>query len=56
MISRLNNHSSDWVVYSLSMVTGFILISLYNVQDEMEHPFDQHGLDDIKLNEFVFKG
>ena len=52
LLHRLDNHTSEWVVYSLSMVTGFILISLYNVQDEMEHPFDQKGLDDIRLDEF----
>ena len=30
----------------------FILISLYNIQDQMEHPFDKDGLDDIKLDHF----
>ena len=43
-----------WIVYSLAAVHGFILISLYNVQDAMENPFDQIGLDDIKLEEFHF--
>ncbi len=56
LLHRLEHHSPDWVVYSLSMITGFILISLFNVQDEMEHPFDQHGLDDIRLDEFKFTG
>jgi hypothetical protein len=51
LLHRLD-HSSGWVVYTLSMVTGFILISLFNVQDQMEHPFDQEGLDDIRLSEF----
>ncbi|HRI78102.1 MAG TPA: hypothetical protein PLR06_01090 [Cyclobacteriaceae bacterium] len=57
LLHRLDdhNHASDWVVYSLSMVTGFILISLFNVQDEMEHPFDQKGLDDIQLDKFKLK-
>ena len=54
LLHRLDNHSPDWVVYLLSMTTGFILISLYNVQDQMENPFDQHGLDDIRLSEFKF--
>jgi hypothetical protein len=56
LLHRLEHHSPDWVVYTLSMITGFILISLFNVQDEMEHPFDQQGLDDIRLNEFRFTG
>lgn len=46
--------SPQWVVYILSAIHGFILISLYNVQDDMEDPFDQVGLDDIKLEEFHF--
>ena len=56
LLDRLGNAASDWVVYTLSVVTGFILISLYNVQDQMEHPFDQHGLDDIRISEFRFIG
>ena len=44
-----------WVVYGLSIIHGFILISLYNVQDHMENPFDQVGLDDINLEEFHFR-
>lgn len=56
LLDRLENSSPDWVVYGLSMVTGFILISLYNVQDQMEDPYDQKGLDDIRLEEFKFRG
>ncbi len=41
-----------WVLYTLSMFSTFILISLYNVQEQMENPFDQHGMDDIRLNDF----
>ena len=47
-------NNPHWVVYALSTLHGFILISLYNVQDDMEDPFDQVGLDDIKLEEFHF--
>ncbi len=43
-----------WIVYSLSLLHGFVLVSLYNVQADMENPFDQVGLDDIKLQEFHF--
>jgi hypothetical protein len=31
-----------------------VLISLCNLQDLVEEPFDQMGLDDIKLDEFEF--
>ncbi len=44
-----------WVVYFISVLHGFILISLYNVQEHMEDPFDQVGLDDIKIDEFHFR-
>lgn len=44
--------NESWIVYALSGISTFILISLYNVQDQMENPFDQHGLDDIRLNDF----
>ncbi len=42
------------LTYGLSLLHGFILISLFNVQQHMENPFDQVGLDDIKLNEYRF--
>lgn len=41
-----------WVLYFLSMFSAFILISLFNVQEQLENPFDQQGLDDIRLNDF----
>ena len=40
------------ILYLITSFKGFILISLYNVQDHMEHPFDQNGLDDIRLKDF----
>ena len=33
----------------MSVIVSFILIALYNVQDYIENPFDQKGLDDLKL-------
>ena len=35
-------------------VPTYLLISLCNLQDLVEEPFDQMGLDDIKLDEFEF--
>ncbi len=43
-----------WLIYVLNSINGFVLISLYNLQDALEDPFDQMGLDDIKLDEFEF--
>ncbi len=44
-----------WVLYFLCLFSTFILISLFNVQEQLENPFDQHGLDDIHLDEFQVK-
>lgn len=41
-----------WIVYFIVLITEFILISLYNIQDQMEYPFDDFGMDDIKLENF----
>jgi len=46
------SNNSSWILYTLSMFSTFILISLYNVQEQLENPFDQHGVDDIRLNDF----
>ena len=39
-----------FVVYGLNMIISFILISLYNVQEQIENPFDNEGLDDVILD------
>lgn len=40
------------IAYFIVVLTEFILISLYNIQDHLEYPFDNKGLDDIKLESF----
>lgn len=52
LYNRLHGGTDSWVLYMLSMFSTFILISLYNVQEQLENPFDQHGVDDIRLNDF----
>jgi hypothetical protein len=52
--STLNDF--DWSLFSpipllFSMVISFVLMTLYNVQDYIENPFDQEGLDDLKIHE-----
>lgn len=44
-----------WVLYFLTMFSTFILISLFNVQEQLENPFDQQGLDDIQLDGFELR-
>ena len=41
-----------WVVCFIVVATQFILTSLYNIQDQMEYPFDDVRADDIKLDNF----
>ena len=52
IIYNIGATHSDVVVYFIVVVTEFILISLYNIQDHMEYPFDDIGVDDIKLENF----
>ncbi len=52
IIYHVGNETSIWIPCFTVLFTEFILISLYNIQDHMEYPFDKVGLDDIKLNTF----
>ena len=38
-----------------SLIVSFVLMALYNVQDYIENPFDQEGLDDLKIDEMEVK-
>ena len=50
----LLNLEADFVTklisLSFSLVVSFVLMALYNVQDYIENPFDQKGLDDLKID------
>lgn len=43
---------SSWIVYLICFMSSFVLITLYNIQEQMENPFDASGLDDIHMNDF----
>jgi predicted membrane chloride channel (bestrophin family) len=45
----IENFSSDIFSLIVSLTISFILMALYNVQDYIENPFDQKGLDDLKI-------
>jgi hypothetical protein len=55
IINKIGDDSPQWLTYFIVILSEFILISLYNIQDQMEHPFDADGLDDIKLDTFRLK-
>ncbi len=52
IVYNIGVEDAQWIEYSVVIITEFILISLYNIQDQMEYPFDEYGLDDIKLENF----
>lgn len=52
IIYNIGAEQNAWVVYFIILLTEFILISLYNIQDQMEYPFDNDGPDDVKLDSF----
>ena len=52
IIFNIGENYNQLAVYFVVTLTEFILISLYNIQDHLEFPFDEKGLDDIQLNHF----
>ena len=52
IINKIGYDNPEWVTYFVICLSEFILISLYNIQDQMEYPFDKEGLDDIELDLF----
>ena len=55
IINKIGIDNPSWLTFFIVILSEFILISLYNIQDQMEHPFDDDGLDDIKLKLFKIK-
>lgn len=54
IIYNIGFETPQWFTYFVVITTEFILISLYNIQDQLEYPFDDDGLDDIQLDNFKF--
>ena len=52
IIYHVGMETSKWIAFFTVLFTQFILISLFNIQDQMEYPFDKIGMDDIKLDTF----
>jgi len=52
IIYNIGAEHAQWVEYAIVVLTQFILISLYNIQNQLEYPFDNVGLDDINLDNF----
>jgi hypothetical protein len=54
IINNIGPDKAQWITYFIVILSEFILIALYNIQDQLEYPFDKEGLDDIKLDGFKF--
>jgi predicted membrane chloride channel (bestrophin family) len=52
IIKNVGSFQQEWMVYVIVFITQFILISLYNIQNQLEYPFDNVGIDDIDLENF----
>jgi hypothetical protein len=52
VIYNIGLNYNHFAVYFVVLITEFILISLYNIQADLEYPFDAKGLDDIQLDHF----
>ena len=52
IINDVGLENNQGITYFIVILTEFILISLYNIQDHLEYPFDDIGLDDINLETF----
>jgi len=52
VIHIIGVETNHLIAYFIIILTEFILISLYNIQDQLEYPFDDVGIDDINLQNF----
>ena len=52
IINKVGLDTPATITYFIVLLSEFMLISLYNIQDQLEYPFDKDGLDDIKTEKF----
>ena len=54
LASFVNNNFLELIVsLFFSVIIGFILMALYNIQEYIEDPFDHQGLDDLKFDKML---
>jgi len=41
------------IIYGLNIIITFFLVTLFNIQEQIENPFDQKGMDDIILDNYL---
>lgn len=42
-----------WIIFGLNIAISFFLVTLFNIQEQIENPFDQSGIDDIILDNYL---
>ena len=52
IINKVGLDTPAVITYFIVLLSEFMLISLYNIQDQLEYPFDKEGLDDINIEIF----
>ena len=52
IINKIGIDNPPYLTYFIVILSQFILISLYNIQDQMEYPFDKEGIDYIDFDLF----
>jgi hypothetical protein len=52
LLQRLDGVVPHWMIYIFVGITTLILVSLHNFQKMIEYPFDQRGMDNIRIGEF----
>lgn len=48
--AAISKEYNPYLTYVMPLLYSFILISLNNIQEQLENPFDKIGLDDININ------
>ena len=50
--TNVSDMQHNVLIYVLCILISFVLVALYNIQDFIENPFDNEGLDDIKMDDY----
>lgn len=52
LLYRLGPIAPDWIIYIFIALSSLLLVTLYNFQQLIEFPFDEKGMDNIKVRDF----
>jgi len=52
LLNTFGHSFPQWIIYVISLITSITLGALILIQQQLEDPFDQDGLDDIKFDNF----